>query len=105
MVLMPKYGGLAVEAFQELCITAVIAGAVLMILALIGISPSDKPEAFTSQKKEKVGVRDCINLLKRNRAMQMYIISACSDKLALQSASQAAVTTMVFGIEGATGEP
>ena len=98
VVLMPKYGGLTVEAFQELAVTCIIAGAVLLVLSFIAISPVDKQENFVTVKKDKIKLKDCWNLIKNNRAMQMYIVSASSDKLAQTAGSQQAVNTMILGI-------
>ena len=99
VVLMPKYGGLTMEAFQELAITCMIGGTVLLVLSFIAITPVDKPENFKNGgKKEKVSLRDCWNLIKGNRAMQLYILAASSDKLAQSAASQQAVNTLILGI-------
>lgn len=98
MVLAPKYGGLAMGAFQEMCITCVVVGAVLVIISMVAVSPYDKMENFAGGKKEAVTFKDCCGLIKNNRAIWAFIAAASSDKLALQSASQSAVTTMVFGI-------
>lgn len=98
-VLMPKYGGLTMEAFQELAVTCILAGAVLLFLCFFAITPVDKPENFESgAKKEKVSLRDCWNLIKGNRAMQLYILAASSDKLAQSASSQQAVNTLILGI-------
>ena len=98
MVLARKYGGLKMGAFQELCGLAMIIGAVLLALAMIAITSRDKPENFTSGRKEPLKLKDCFNVIKGNRPLWLYIVAASSDKLAMQSASQAAVTTMLFGI-------
>ena len=60
----------------------------------------DKPENFvgTGEKKEPLKVRDMIDVLKGNRPLQCYIISAASDKIAQQVASQSIVVTLIFGI-------
>lgn len=39
-----------------------------------------------------------IEVLKDNRPLQCYIVSAASDKLAQQTATQAVITTMLYGI-------
>lgn len=98
MVLFPKYGGLSVPAFQELCVTVLIFSAVLVVVAMIAVTPNDKPENFVGRSKTQVNLKDCWNLLKGNRAMQMFIVAASSDKLALQAASQSAISTLVFGV-------
>lgn len=98
-ILAPKYGGLKVEAFQEMAITVIIAGFILTLIACIAISSKDTEEAFANaKKKDPVKFKDAIMLIKNNKAMQMYIVAGASDKLALQAASQSAITTLVFGI-------
>ena len=98
LVLMPKYGNLGVELFQDLALMVIPAGFVLVIVACIAIAEKDTPEAFANQQKNKLSVKDCWKLLKGNRAMRTYIAAASSDKLALQTASQAIVSTMLMGI-------
>lgn len=98
VVLMPKHGGLTMEAFQELAITCIVAGTILLILSFIAITPVDKPENFEVGKKEKVSIKDCWHLIKDNRAMQLFILAASSDKLAQTASSQQAVNTMILGI-------
>jgi Na+/melibiose symporter-like transporter len=98
MVLAPKYKGLAMGAFQEMAGLGMIAGTILLILAMIGITPQDKMKNFTGKRKDPIKLHDCWNLLKGNRPIWLYIVAVSSDKLALQAAGQAAVTTMLFGI-------
>lgn len=97
-VLAPKYGGLAMGAFQEMAILCVIVGTILVVISMIAIAPYDKMENFASEGGAKIGFKDAIRLLKHNRALWAFIAAASSDKLALQAASQSAITTMVFGI-------
>lgn len=99
--LMPKHGyQLGLPLFKDLAWIVVIAGAVLMLISIIAvtIAKADIPENYVNVKKQKVSFKDMINLLAHNRPMQMYTIAAASDKLALQTASQSAITVMVFGI-------
>jgi Na+/melibiose symporter-like transporter len=99
MVLAPRHGGLSLGAFQEMCLTVVLASGVLIILSMIAISSKDKPEAFINLKRStKVSLKDSWDLLKNNRALQLYIVAATSDKLAFQTAGNAAINTMLFGI-------
>lgn len=91
--------GLNVGLFQEICIWVVILSAVFELLACIAIAPSDKPENFPKKKNKKnVNLLDTWHLLKDNRAMQMYSISGVSDKVASNAASQAAITTLIYGV-------
>ncbi len=99
--LMPRHGyQLGLPLFKDLAWIVVIAGAVLLAISIaaVSIARADRPENYVNVKKEKVGFKDMVNLLAKNRPMQMYTIAAASDKLALQTASQSAITVMVFGI-------
>ena len=71
-----------------------------LILSCLAISEYGKPENFQTgtQKKEPIKLRDCWNLLKENRALQMYIVAAASDKLALTTAGNTVFSTLLFGI-------
>lgn len=57
-VLMPKYGGLTMEAFQELAITCMIGGGILLAVSFAAITPADKPENFAVGTKERISLRD-----------------------------------------------
>jgi GPH family glycoside/pentoside/hexuronide:cation symporter len=98
MVLAPKHGGLKVAALQELAQLVLIVGTVLVIIAMIAISPADKPEAFASARKGKVSLKDSLKLIKENRNLQIYIVAACSEKLTMQAGSQTAINMMLYGI-------
>lgn len=74
---------------------------VYLIISCIAVSEADKPENFEFGRKEdkqKLKLRDCWEMIKGNRALQMYIVAAASDKLALQTAGNTIFTTMLFGI-------
>ncbi|MCI6465531.1 MAG: MFS transporter [Faecalicatena sp.] len=103
MVILPKFGNqYSVPMLRMNSIFCVAVSFVLVLLCCIGVSSADKPENFqgisVKGKEERVTLRDMARLLKGNRAMQMYIVSAASDKLAQQTGSQAVVSTMLFGI-------
>lgn len=100
-VLLPKFGGsynlLFLGAACKVCLLIAALG---ILLVCIGVSEYDKPENFRglADKKEKLKIRDMIEILKNNRPLQCYIISAASDKIAQQTTSQAVVVTMMNGI-------
>ena len=50
------------------------------------------------KEQEPLKVKDMIEVLKGNRPLQCYIISATSDKIAQVTASQAVIGTMLSGI-------
>lgn len=100
VVLMPKYGGYTLEFLASACLITFAVSSVGIVLTCIGISEADKPENFEgiTEKKEKLKLKDMLEVLKKNRPLQCYIASAASDKIAQQTASQSIVTTMLFGI-------
>lgn len=100
VVLLPKYGSYNLEFLAAVCWVTIAASAVGLVLTCIGISEFDKPENFvgTAAKKEKLKLKDMIEVLKNNRPLQCYIASGASDKIAQQVASQTIITTMLGGI-------
>lgn len=103
IAILPKYGNeYTAPMLAAACAFAVTVSFVLELLALVGVSKADKPESFSGisakGNKDKIKIKDMIAMLKANKALQMYIVAQASDKLAMQSAGQALVSTMVFGI-------
>ena len=103
VMLLPQYGNVySVEMLAAACKVCVAVSAVGLILCCIGVTNIDKPENFkgvsTTKKNEPVKFKDMVELVKSNRALQTFIVAASSDKIASQTASQAVVTTMLFGI-------
>lgn len=102
LIILPKYGNqYSVEMLATTCIIYVIVSLVLLLISFIGIAPIDKPENFRgihSGEEQQIKVHDMVKFLKENHPFQFYLISAASEKLAQQTASQAVVTTMLFGI-------
>lgn len=101
MVLLPMFGGDYNQSFLSAAAFVTVAiGAVGTALVCIGVSEFDKPENFigTARKREPLKIRDMWNVLRYNHPLQCYIISGTSDKIASQTASQAIINTMLFGI-------
>lgn len=100
MVLLPKFGGTYNQDFLSAAVKIVVAIATVGIaLVCIGISEYDKPEYYHGIKKEEpLKLRDMVAVLKGNKPLQAYIAAAASDKLAQQTAAQAVITTMLYGI-------
>lgn len=104
MVILPRFGNeYTVPMLGANCLLCIGVSFVMVVLCCIGVSSADKPENFQGIAtptgiKSKVSIKDMMKLLKENKAMQMYIVSAASDKLAQQTGSQAVVNTMLFGI-------
>ena len=98
--LMPAFGGSFNQEFLNVvtwvCIGLSFVG---VVLVCIGISAYDKPENFKGiGKRERLKFKDMWDVLKNNKPLQSYIISASSDKIAQQASSASIVSTMLNGI-------
>lgn len=101
VVLLPMFGNEYNQSFlSAACWVCLGMGAIGTLLVCIGVSEFDKPEYFegTTQKKEPLRVKDVIEVLGHNRALQCYIASNASDKIAQQVGSQAVIGTLLSGI-------
>ncbi len=97
--LVPKHGGFKLPLFNELVTYIVIASAALTLLAVIGIWEKDVKENWGLGKNAvKVKFKDYWPIIKENRAIQMLIIAASTDKLAATVAGNAVVGVMIYGI-------
>lgn len=97
--LVPKYGGFTLEAMKEFSLTFVILSGIFTVLAIIGIWSKDRVEYFgINADANKVKFRDYVSVLKGNRPLQMLVVSAATDKLAMQTATNSSVMVMLFGI-------
>ncbi len=73
------------------------ASAACTAIAVISIAPKDRIEFFGTGKPVKLGLKDYWDTLKNNRAIQMLVISASSDKLA-SAAKTSVITVIMFAI-------
>ena len=64
------------------------------------ITPKDRPEFFGTGKPVKVGLKDYWDTLKNNRAIQMLVLSASTDKLGSSAKSSAVMVAMFACIAG-----
>ena len=98
--LMPAMGGNFNQDFLNvvcwMCVTISFVG---VVLVCIGISAYDKPENFKGiGKTERLKWKDMLGVLRHNKPLQSYILSASSDKIAQQASSASIVSTMLNGI-------
>ncbi len=70
---------------------------IFTIIAVISIAPKDRSEFFGTGKAQKIGYKDYWNTIKGNRAIQMLIVSASSDKLAA-SMKTSTIYIVLFGL-------
>ena len=98
--LVPKHGGFGnIALYHELITFTIIVSAILTSLAVFGIWTKDRTEFFgLGGQTPKVSFKDYWPVLKGNRALQMLVVAACTDKIALNVAGNATVTVMLFGI-------
>lgn len=98
-ILYKKHGGFSDSLFIEMiCILGPVS-LVLTILAIIGIAEKDKPENYEALGKQaRYGFKDIFKIIKRNRAIQMLVLAASTDKLANQIKSNSVVGIMLYGI-------
>lgn len=93
-----KNGGFENAAtFHELWLICAIMSAVFTVIAVISIAPKDRQEFFGTGKAVKVGLKDYWECIKHNRAIQMLVVSASSDKLA-STMRTSTVNIVLFGV-------
>ena len=101
-VLMPKHGGNAAFGnpafFMDLWAFGAIGSAVLAAIAIVGLWRKDRTEFYGTGKVVRVGFKDYWEVLKSNRAIQMLVVSASSDKLSMSMMSNSIIYVMLFGI-------
>ena len=91
-------GGYAsTEWFHDMWLMTACLSALFTAIAVISITPKDRSEFFGTGKPVKVGLKDYWETLKGNRAIQMLVVSASSDKLAATSKTSA-VSVAMFGV-------
>lgn len=88
--------------FHEMWVIVAIISAVFTAIAVFCIAPKDRVEFFGTGKAVKVSLKDYWDTLKHNRAIQMLVVSASTDKLANQ-AKTSSVTAVMFGVVTGAG--
>lgn len=97
--LAPKYGGLGkdIAMFHELWAVTAAISAVFTVIAVISIWPKDNAKYYGTGVPQKLTFRDYFDVIRHNRAIQMLVVSASTDKLG-NSAKTSTVTLIMFGI-------
>ncbi len=91
--------GYGSEAFFDFIVPlSIVLSAVLTLLAVIGIWEKDRPEFYgiASEKKEKVKLKEYVDILKGNKELRMLMLAGGSTKLAFSIASNASVACMLY---------
>ncbi len=99
-VLVPKHNNIfSLEFFHELMWMIFAMAGVMTVLAIIGISGKDRTEYFgLGTKAPEVKFKDYLDVIKHNKAIQMLIVAASTDKLANSTAGNLTVTVILYGI-------
>lgn len=90
------------EFFHTLWMITAILSAIFTVIAVISIAPKDRSEFFGTGKATKVSLKDYWDTLKNNRAIQMLVVSASSDKLATSAKTSAVGVAMFACLAGST---
>ena len=96
--LVPKHEGFTLGFFHEYWMLTAGLSATFTILAIIAIAAKDRTEYFGLGKVQKIGFKDYWEVLSKNRAIQMLVVSASTDKIALTSQTNATVGVIIYAI-------
>lgn len=91
-------GGFTEQYFMGFCGVTIVLSAIMTLFAVIGIWEHDRTEFFgTGKEEQNLGFRDYLDVLKNNRAIQMLVVSAASDKLASTVKTSSVLMVVLFG--------
>ncbi len=100
--LIPKHGGSAAFTepafFQDLWLFCGALSAVGAVCAVIALWRKDRIEYFGTGQVQKIGIKDYMDVICHNRAIQMLVIDASTDKLASSMMSSSVIMVMLYGI-------
>lgn len=99
VVLLPQYGNqYSIEMMSVVAKLTVGLSFLFLVISMIGVTPIDRPENFIAAKNQQVDLKALKDVLLHNTALRRFIISATSDKLAMQISGQSIISTILFGI-------
>ena len=90
------------EFFHDLWLFVAVLSGIFTAIAVFSIAPKDRVEFFGTGKPVKVTLKDYWVVLKNNRAIQMLVLAASSDKLASTAKTSAVTVAMFACIAGST---
>ena len=97
--LVPKYQGFntSLSLYHEMWALFAILSAIFTCIAVISIWPKDQTKYYGTGKPQMVTFKDYFEVIKNNKAIQMLVISASTDKLG-SAARTSVVTVIMYGI-------
>ncbi len=96
--LVSKYGSLGNPGvFYDMQLYLGIASFALVCFAIFSLAPKDNSKYFGTGQAQKVTLKDYADVLMHNRAIQMLVLSASTDKLGMQARTSTA-TLILYGL-------
>ena len=75
-----------------------IISAIAACMAVIALRRKDRTEFFCTGQAQKIGFKDYVDVISHNRAIQMLVVNASTDKLASSMMSSSVIMVMLYGI-------
>ena len=75
-----------------------IISAIAACMAVIALRRKDRTEFFGTGQAQKIGFKDYVDVISHNRAIQMLVVNASTDKLASSMMSSSVIMVMLYGI-------
>ena len=97
-----EFGYTSTEFFHQMWVFVACLSGLFTAIAVFSIAPKDRKEFFGTGKAVKVGIKDYWEVLKNNRAIQMLVLSASTDKLGSTAKTSAVTVAMFACIAGST---
>jgi len=102
-VILNKFGGVvAVDSFRKMAMFLVSISVACALIAIAGIWEKDNEKNYVTNKNaKKIKVTDYFSIIKGNKALQMLIVAASTNKIA-QTTTSAAVAYFFMIVVGNT---
>ena len=84
--------------FAEHWMFCVICSLICSVIVVISLIEKDRQEYYGLGRSVRVTFKDYWEIIKSNRAIQMLVVSASTDKLATQAKGDATITLIVYAI-------
>ena len=101
VALSEKYGGFTTDPalYGDLQLIFGLISAAMMCVAVFAIAPKDRSEFFgVGNTQQKIGIKDYIDTFAHNRAIQMLVVAAGTDKLSTQMKGQSVIMAVLMGV-------
>lgn len=96
--LIPKHAGFNQGLFNEFLATVVVVSAVFTLLSITSIWYKDVKANWGTGEVKRVKFKEYWPIIKGNKPLQMLIVAASTDKLAMQTRGNSITTVIIYGI-------